>query len=69
MGEETLEEAQRIPFRRNPRRNPARHILIKLTNIKYKEKNVKSSKGKATDNMQRNHQKDSSLFFSINSES
>ena len=44
MGEETLEEAQRIPFRRNPRRNPARHILIKLTNIKYKEKMLKAAR-------------------------
>ena len=34
MGNETLEEAQRIPHRINPRRNTARHILIKLTKIK-----------------------------------
>ena len=29
-----------------------RHILIKLSKIKYKEKNIKSSKGKATNNIQ-----------------
>ena len=35
MQKETLtqvEETQRIPYRINPRRNPARHILIKLAN-------------------------------------
>ena len=39
MGKETLtqvEEAQRIPYEIKPRRNTARHILIKLTKIKYK---------------------------------
>ena len=29
-----------------------RHILIKLTGTKHKEKNIKSSKGKATSNTQ-----------------
>ena len=46
MGKETLtqvEEAQRIPYRINPRRNTARHILIKLTKIKHKEKTLKST--------------------------
>lgn len=41
MGNKTLtqvEKAQRIPHRKNARRNTARHILIKLTKIKYKEK-------------------------------
>ena len=41
MGKETfpkVEEAQRIPYRINPRWNTARHIIIKLTKIKYKEK-------------------------------
>ena len=40
MGKETLtqvEEAQRIPYRINSRRDTAKHILIKLTKIKYKE--------------------------------
>ena len=42
MGKETLiqvEEAQIIPYKINPRRNTARHLLIKLTKIKFKEKN------------------------------
>ena len=49
-----VQEAQRIPYRINPRRNTPRHILIKLTKIKFKEKNIKSSKGKAKNNIKRN---------------
>ena len=30
-----LQEAQRVSYRINPRRNTPRHILIKLTKIKY----------------------------------
>ena len=33
-----IQEAQRVPCRINPRRNIPRHILIKLSKIKYKEK-------------------------------
>ena len=32
-----LQEAQRVPYRINPRRNTPRHVLIKLSKIKYKE--------------------------------
>ena len=41
MGKEIVnqvQEAQRVPYRVNPRRNTPRHILIKLSKIKYKEK-------------------------------
>ena len=41
MGEERVsqvQEVQRVPFRINPRRNIPRHILIKLSKIKHKEK-------------------------------
>ena len=54
MGNETLirfEETQKTPHKINTRRNTARHILIKWTKIKYKEKNIKSHKGKATHNI------------------
>ena len=51
-----VQEAQRVPYSINPRRNTPRHILIKLSKIKYK-KNVKSSKGKATNNIQDNPHK------------
>ena len=33
-----IQEAQTVPYRINPRRNTPRHILIKLSKIKYKEK-------------------------------
>ena len=39
-------EAQRVPYWINPRRNKTRHILIKLTNIKDKEKILKSTREK-----------------------
>ena len=32
-----VQEAQRVPYRINPRRNMPRHILIKLTKTKCKE--------------------------------
>ena len=41
MGKEIVtqvQEAQRDPYRINPRKNTPRHILIKLTKIKIKEK-------------------------------
>ena len=40
MGKEIVnqvQEAQRVPYRMNPRRNTPRHILIKLTKTKNKE--------------------------------
>ena len=40
MGKEIVnqvQEAQRVPYRINPRRNMPRHILIKLSRIKFKE--------------------------------
>ena len=60
MGKKTVnkvQEARRVPYRINPRRNMPRHLLIKLSKIKYKEKNIKSSKGKATNNIQGNRHK------------
>ena len=41
MGKEIVnqvQEVQRDPYRINPWRNTPKHILIKLTKIKYKEK-------------------------------
>ena len=41
MGKEIVtqvQEAQRVPNRINSRRNTPRHILFKLTKIKFKEK-------------------------------
>ena len=41
-----VQEAQRVPYRINPRRNMTRHILIKLTKIKDKEKLLKAAREK-----------------------
>ena len=49
MGKERatqVQEAQRVPGRINPRRNMPRHIVIKLTKIKDKEKLLKATRGK-----------------------
>ena len=49
MGKEIvnqLQEAQRVPYRINPRRNTPSHILIKLSKIKYKEKILKAAREK-----------------------
>ena len=49
MGKEIVtqvQEAQRVPYRINPRKNTPRHILIKLTKIKFKEKILKSAREK-----------------------
>ena len=41
-----VQEVQRVSFRINPRRNMPRHILIKLTKTKHKERITKSAKEK-----------------------
>ena len=47
-----VQEAQRFPYRINPRRNMPRHILINLTKTKHKERILKAVKGGATSNIQ-----------------
>ena len=47
-----VQEAQRVPYRMNPRSNTTRHILIKLTKTKTQRKNIKGRKGEATSNIQ-----------------
>ena len=41
-----VQEAQRVPYRINLRRNRPRHILIKLTKIKHKERILKATREK-----------------------
>ena len=41
-----VQEAQRVPYRLNPRRNTPRHILIKLSKIKHKEQILKAAREK-----------------------
>ena len=47
MGKEIIthvQKAHRVPYRINPRKNTPRHILIKLTKIKFKEKILKAAR-------------------------
>ena len=49
MGKEIVnqvKEVQRVPYRINPGRNTASHIIIKLSKIKYKEKISKAAREK-----------------------
>ena len=49
MGKEIVnqvQEAQRVPYRINLRRNTPSHILIKPSKIKYKEKILKAAREK-----------------------
>ena len=49
MGKEIvnhIQEVQRVPYRKNPRRNMPRHILIKLSKIKYKGTILKATREK-----------------------
>ena len=41
-----VQEAQRLPYRINPRRNTPIHILIKLTKTKHKERILKVAREK-----------------------
>ena len=41
-----VQEAQRVPYRINPRRNTPRHIPIKLTKTKHKERILKAAREK-----------------------
>ena len=41
-----VQEAQRVPYRIRPRRNTPRHMLIKLTKTKHKERILKAAKEK-----------------------
>ena len=38
-----VQEAQRVPYRINPRRNMPRHIVIKLTKTKHKERHTRET--------------------------
>ena len=60
MGKEIvtqIQEAQRVPYRINSRKNTTRYLLIKLTKIKFKEKIFKAARGKQKNNLQRNPHK------------
>ena len=47
MEKETVnqfQEPQRVPYRINPRRNAPRHMPVKLTKIKHKERILKAAR-------------------------
>ena len=49
MGKEIatqVQEAQRVPYRINPRRNTPRHMVMNLAKIKDKEKLLKAAREK-----------------------
>ena len=49
MGKEIVnqvQEAQRVPYKINPRRNMPQHILIKQTKTKHKERILKTAREK-----------------------
>ena len=49
MGKEIVnqvQEAQRVPYKINPRRNKPKHILIELTKTKHKERILKAAREK-----------------------
>ena len=41
-----VQESQRVPYRINTRRNTPRHILIKLTKTKHKERILRAAREK-----------------------
>ena len=41
-----VQEAQKVPYRINPRRNTPRHVLIKLTKTEHKERILKAAREK-----------------------
>ena len=41
-----VQESQRVPGKINPRRNTPRHMVIKLTKIKSKDKILKATREK-----------------------
>ena len=41
-----VQEAQRVPYKINPRRNTPKHILIKQTKTKHKERILKAAREK-----------------------
>ena len=60
-----VQEAQRVPYRINPRRNTPRHIVIKLTKTKHKERILKAARDKRQVTYKGNPIVSSSLKFSI----
>ena len=72
MGKETVNQVQkahRVPGRINPRRNTLRHIVIKVTKIRDKDKILKATRETKTNNIQGKSHKVISQFLNRNSTS
>ena len=41
-----IQETQRVPSKRNPKRPTARHIIIKMAKLQDKERNLKAARDK-----------------------
>ena len=41
-----IQETQRVPSKRNPKRNTARHIIVKMAKFQEKERIIKAAKEK-----------------------
>ena len=50
-----IQEAQRVPYRINPRRNMPRHIVIKSSKTKHKERILKAAREKQQVTYKGNH--------------
>ena len=62
-----VQEVQRVLYRINPRRNTPRHILIRLTKTKHKERRLQQQ-GRGSSNMQGKPRTLNSGSFSRNSD-
>ena len=62
-----VQETQRVPNRINPKQNAPRHMLIKLTKIKYKEQILKLAREKQQITYKGDSYKDNSWSFNRNS--
>ena len=62
-----VQEVERVPCRINPRRNMPRHMLIKLTKTKHKERILKAAREKQQVTYKRNPKHLIAEFFSRNS--
>ena len=46
-----IQESQRVPSKRNPKRPTARHIIIKMAKFQDKERILKAAKGEKGSNI------------------
>ena len=60
-----VQEAQRVPYRINSRRNKPRHILTKLTKTKHKETILKAAREKQQITYKGNHRREWQDIFKV----